>query len=106
MTFNELTYGIAFLTPVFCAVAEGRKAGLVGVLLAVVVGIALGICSFLLTRGLFRYVGRHPELGKRNPEGAWMLWVWILCVAMFVGIGGVGALGVLATRLVTSHVAG
>ena len=96
MTFNELTYAIAFLTPVFCALSEGRKAGLLGVLVALVVGVGLGTCSFLVTRGLFRYVGRHPKLGKRNPEGVWMLLVWILCVGMFVGIGGIGALGIVA----------
>jgi hypothetical protein len=106
MTFNELTYGIAFVTPVFCALSEGRKAGLLGILVALVVGVCLGICSFLVTRGLFRYVGRHPELGKRNPKGVWMLLVWILCVGMFVGIGGIGALGIVATGFVTSHVAG
>ena len=41
-------------------------------------------------------MGRHPKLGKRNPEGVWMLLVWILCVGMFVGIGGIGALGIVA----------
>jgi MFS family permease len=106
MTFNELMYGIAFVAPVFGALSEGRKAGLLGVLVALVVGVALGICSFLVTRRLFRYVGRHPELRKSNPEGVWMLLVWALCVAMFVGIGGIGALGIVATRFVTSHVVG
>ena len=49
MTFNELTYAIAFLTPVFCALSEGRKAGLLGVLVALVVGVGLGTCSFLVS---------------------------------------------------------
>jgi hypothetical protein len=51
-------------------------------------------------------VSRHPELGKRNPEGFWMFLVWILCAAMFVGIGGIGVLGIVATRWMTSHVVG
>jgi len=106
MTFDELMYGISFLTPLGCALAEGRKAGFVGVLVALVMGVGLGICSFYTTRALFRWVRRHPELGKRNPDGLWPVLVWSLCVVMFVCIGGIGFLGIVATRFVISHVLG
>jgi|SRR5208282_1787654 len=106
MTFDELMYGISFVTPLFCTLSAGRAAGFLGVVIALVVGAGLGICSFYMVRGLFKWVRRHPELGKRNPDGPWMLLSWGLCVAMFACIGGIGVLGILVTKLVTNHVLG
>lgn len=106
MTFYELIYGLAFISPVLCALAQGGKAGLVGVLVALVVGPGLGACTFLVTRGLFRWVRQHAELGKSKPEGVWLFLMWVLCLAMLAGIGAFGFLGMTATKFIASHVAG
>lgn len=106
MTFYELMYGFAFIAPLLCALVEGRNAGFIGVLVALAVGPALGVCGFLLTRGLFRWVRRHAELGKDKPEGIWMLLVWLLCVGMVAGVGSICFVGIATTKFIASYVAG
>jgi hypothetical protein len=67
MTFNELTYGITLVTPVFWTLAEGRKAGFIGVLVALVVGVGLGICSFLMTKSALQGRESAPRAWKTEP---------------------------------------
>jgi hypothetical protein len=104
MTFDELTYGICFLMPLFFALSEGRKAGFVGILIGLIIGVGFGVGCFYSTRALFKWVRRQPELGKRNPNGFWMIISWILCVMMFIFIGGISVLGMFAVKLAISYV--
>ena len=104
MTFNELTYGIAFLAPLFGGIAEGRKAGLLGVLIGLFVGLGLGIGCFFATKAVFKWVRQHPELGKGYPSTFWGLVVWLLLVGLFACMGLSCVLGMLATKLVVTHV--
>jgi hypothetical protein len=100
MTFDELTYGISFLTPLFAAFLEGKKAGFLGVLIGLLVGFGLGIGGVFGTKAVFKCIRQHRELGKRNPPPLWTVLSWILCIALFVCIGGLGLLGMIATKLV------
>jgi hypothetical protein len=105
MTFNELTCAIAFFAALLAAFLEGRNAGVPGVLIGVVIGVGFGICNVFLTRVAFKWVGSHPELGKRTPTPAWTALAWALLAALFACICAVSLLAMLATRIIVRHVA-
>lgn len=105
MTFNELTYAISFFAALSAAFLEGRKAGVVGVVIGVVIGCGFGIANVLLSRFAFKWVGRHPELGKRTPTPGWTVLAWLLLVALFACFCGVSSLGLLATKFLIRYVA-
>lgn len=104
MTFHELIYAVAFITPLFSGIVEGKRTGVLGVIAGITVGAVLGIIAVASIRWLFKSVRSHPELGKRKPSLAWTVVVWALCAAMFMFLVAVSVLGVYVTRFVIRYV--
>jgi hypothetical protein len=104
MTIHELTYGISFLTPLWMAFSEGRKGGFLGILIGLLVGLALGIWGIFVTKAIYKWVRQHPELGKRNPGPFWGILSWTLYITLFACFGGMGVVGMLATKLLVRFV--
>lgn len=105
MTLHELTYGLAFLMPLMLAFAEGEKGGFPGILIALLVGLALGIGGFFLTKTVYQRVRQHPELGNRNPRPFWGLLAWALYLMLLTCVVGLGLVGMLATKWLVRLVA-
>lgn len=98
MTFTELMSGLSLTTPFFCSLVAGWKAGGLGVLLGLMVGLASSAGGFLDVRILFRWVDRHPKLGSPHPGLYWIGISWLLCIVLAVWIFGFAFLGMWLTE--------
>jgi hypothetical protein len=101
MNFAELMSLISFTTPLFCSLGAGWKEGRgFGILIGLVVGLVFSVGSFFGTRMLFKWVIRHPKLGKTHPGFFWIGLSWFLCVALAAWIFGFTFLGMWLTKFV------
>jgi|SRR6266568_2766920 len=88
--------GTAFWT----AFSEGKKAGTIGALISLLVGLGVGIGCFCAMRVAGKWVlRRHRLYEPRLPPFRLML-TWLLCFAAFAWVIVSGFLGFWITKLV------
>jgi len=90
----------------FCgAIIEGRKAGILGIVIALAVGLVLGIGAVSGMRELFKWVSRHRQFGKQFSTPVWITIDILLFVMFFVLMIAICLLGGFITKSIIHNVA-
>jgi|YNPBryantNP2012_1023418.scaffolds.fasta_scaffold74025_1 uncharacterized membrane protein len=99
MQFIELLSLMAGGTVFFAAFMEGKKTGVFGTSIGLVLGFALGVGVFWGTRVTLKWVIRRLNLQEPNPPPLRLALSWFICLAVFVGMAASGILTSWLTRL-------
>jgi cell division protein FtsX len=100
MQFIELLSLMAGGTVFFAAFMEGKKAGVLGTSIGLVLGLALGFGVFWGTRVTLKRAIQRLNLQEPKPPPLRLALSWFICLAVFVGMVAAGIFASWFTRLV------
>jgi hypothetical protein len=81
LEYLSLTAGV---TVVISAFMEGKKGGAVGISVALVLGLMIGLAAFWGTRSALRWTCGRLNLYEPNLPPLRLALSWVVCVAVFV----------------------
>src|SRR6266849_10409926 len=98
--FLELLSLTAGMTVFVAAFMEGRKAGTLGTLVGLVLGLAIGSVVFLGTRAALKWAVRRLNLHEPNPPPLRLALSWLICIVALIGMVAAGIFVSRLTRVV------
>lgn len=98
--FLELLSLLAGMTVFVAAFMEGKNAGVLGISVSLVLGLAIGFSVFWGTRVTLKWAVRHLNLQEPNPPTQRLALSWLICLVVFGGIVAAGIFTSWFTRLV------